>query len=92
MISELPNPVYFAAACRTMTEDDVGEKIPHGPDPQAYLEGLRKLADAGFDHLSIVPVGDDLDGFMKFWTDEIAPDVAGWAPGPREGTASPSVR
>jgi G6PDH family F420-dependent oxidoreductase len=75
--AELPNPVNFDAACKTVTKQDVGRSIPHGPDPEPYLKAIQSYADAGFDHLSIVPVGDDLPGFMKFWTDEVAPLAAG---------------
>lgn len=75
VMSELPNPVNFAAACQTVTEQDVGESIPHGPDPEQYIKALRSYMDAGFDHISVVPVGDDLQGLLKMWSDEIEPAV-----------------
>jgi G6PDH family F420-dependent oxidoreductase len=76
VMAELPNPVNFGAACKSVTPELVGESIPHGPDPEAYLKAISTFVDAGFDHISIVPVGDDLAGFLKFWTDEIAPVAA----------------
>lgn len=88
-MAELPNPVNLDAACKTVRPEDVGAAVPHGLDPQPYLEALGKFADAGFDHLSIVPVGDDLDGFLKFWTDEIAPEAGKLSTAPRPESDSP---
>lgn len=75
VMSELPNPVNFAAACNTITEDDVAEVIPHGPHPDLYVKALRDYIDAGFDHISIVPVGDDLEGLLKMWREQVEPAV-----------------
>ncbi len=38
VMSELPNPVNFAAATEPVRPEDVAEQIPHGPDPKAYVE------------------------------------------------------
>lgn len=75
VMAELPNPVNFEAACRTVRPEDVAGAIPHGPDPEPYIEAIRSFRDAGFDHLSIVPVGDDLEGTLRFWEREVAPEV-----------------
>lgn len=73
VMSELPNPVNFAAACETIRPEDVAEQIPHGPDPEAYVEAVRSFTDAGFGHVSIIPVGDDIEGTLRFWRDEVQP-------------------
>jgi hypothetical protein len=46
------------------------------PDPQVHADAVRKFVDAGFDEVCLVQVGDDKEGFMHFWADEVAPRLA----------------
>ncbi len=71
--SELMNPVHFAAATQFMTDEQIGEQIPHGPDPDVYVEAIRQYHDAGFRKLAVVPVGDDIEGTLDFWADQVLP-------------------
>ncbi|HEX2259510.1 MAG TPA: TIGR03557 family F420-dependent LLM class oxidoreductase [Actinomycetota bacterium] len=71
VMAELPNPVNFAAACSAVTPEEVGKMIPHGPDPEPYVAALQSYLDAGLENISIVPAGDDLAGFIEFWTNEV---------------------
>jgi G6PDH family F420-dependent oxidoreductase len=73
VMSELPNPVNFGAACETVRPEDLAGSVPWGPDPAPYVEAVQGYLDAGFSHVSIVPVGDDLDGTIRFWLDEVQP-------------------
>jgi G6PDH family F420-dependent oxidoreductase len=68
---ELPVPAHFEQASEVVTEDMVAEKIPCGPDPQRHAEAIRKYFDAGFDKVYVAQVGDDQDGFFRFWTKEL---------------------
>jgi hypothetical protein len=34
------------------------------------------FVDAGYDEVCVVQVGDDKDGFFRFWTDELATRLA----------------
>ena len=69
--AELPNPVNFDAASATVRPEDLAESIPHGPDPEPYVEAVARFADAGFDRVAFVQVGDDQDGFFRFWESEL---------------------
>src|SRR5205085_3825589 len=40
---ELALPEYFAAAAEGVTEEDVAEAVPHGPDPEPMLEEIRSF-------------------------------------------------
>ena len=71
--SELPNPVNFAAATKTVRPEDVAELIPHGPDPEKYVESFQKFADAGYENIAFVQAGPDQEGFIGFWERELAP-------------------
>jgi len=71
--AELPNPVNFDAAAQTVRPEDLADTIAHGPDVETYVQAVQRMADAGFDRLAFVQVGEDQAGFMRFWTDELQP-------------------
>jgi G6PDH family F420-dependent oxidoreductase len=64
VMAELPNPVNFDAATALVTPEQVGEMVPHGPDPEPYVEAVQEFVDAGFENISFVPIGDDLPAFF----------------------------
>ncbi|WP_068161822.1 TIGR03557 family F420-dependent LLM class oxidoreductase [Rhodococcus phenolicus] len=71
--AELPNPVNFEAASSVVRESDIADSFGYGPDAGRHLEKIRTYADAGFDHLALVNAGPDVDGFFRFYSDELAP-------------------
>ena len=73
--AELPNPAHFADATQFLTDDQIGEQIPHGPDPEAYVTGIQEFIDAGFSKIALVPVGDDLGGTLDFFENEVRPHL-----------------
>lgn len=72
VMSELPNPVNFAAATATVTLDDVQSRFACGPDVARHLQVAQQYVDAGFDHLVMQNAGPDPDGFLDFFTRELA--------------------
>jgi hypothetical protein len=58
-----------------VTPEDLAASLPHGPDPHAYLQSIREYVDAGFTHLYFHQVGDDQEGWFRFWEKELAPNV-----------------
>ena len=44
-----------------------------GPDSARHLEGIRKYADAGFDHVCVHQIGPDQEGFLRFYAREVLP-------------------
>jgi G6PDH family F420-dependent oxidoreductase len=74
VMSELPNPVNFAAATDPLPEEVVAAKFPHGPDPQQYVDTVRAYIDAGFEQISILPIGD-VERTIQFWEQEVEPEV-----------------
>ncbi|GAA0565683.1 TIGR03557 family F420-dependent LLM class oxidoreductase [Paractinoplanes ferrugineus] len=71
VMSELPNPVNFEAAGATVRPEDIRDKFVVGPDPQPYLEAIRKHQEAGFDHIVLMNAGPDVDGFLDFAAKEL---------------------
>ncbi|CAN5275465.1 TIGR03557 family F420-dependent LLM class oxidoreductase [soil metagenome] len=75
VMAELPNPVNFEAATSMVRREDIAEMIACGPDVERHVEQVRTFLDAGFDRLVLIGVGDDQDGFLRFWGDELQPRV-----------------
>ena len=63
---ELPNPAHFEQLAEGVTEDQIAEIIPCGPDPEPILEHLEQYVDAGFDHVYLHQIGPDQEGFLEF--------------------------
>jgi G6PDH family F420-dependent oxidoreductase len=73
---ELPLPRHFEQASENVTEDDLAEKIPCGPDPERVLEQIGKFEEAGFDHVYFHQIGHEQEGFFRFWEKELAPKLS----------------
>ena len=54
----------------------IAEVIVCGPEPQAHLDGIRRFADAGFDHVYVHQVGPEQGGFIDFCAREILGEPA----------------
>ena len=75
LTQELPLPEHFEQATATVTEDEVAETVVCGPDADKHLEQIEKFAEAGYDHVYVHQVGDDQEGFFRFYSEEIFPRV-----------------
>jgi G6PDH family F420-dependent oxidoreductase len=81
VMAELPNPVNFEAATKSITADQVREQFACGPDPKRHLQVAQQFVDAGFDHLVTMNAGPDPDGFMDFFRRELAGPLRALTPG-----------
>jgi coenzyme F420-dependent glucose-6-phosphate dehydrogenase len=70
---ELPLPAHFEEAAELVGEEEIGEKIVCGPDPQRHLEAIEEFAEAGYDHVYLHQVGPDQEGFFSFCERELLP-------------------
>jgi G6PDH family F420-dependent oxidoreductase len=71
--AELPTTAGFQAAGRTVRPEDVREQIACGPDPERHVAAVKKYVQAGFDHIVLLGIGPDQEGFLSFWQRELAP-------------------
>lgn len=57
--AELPGPSAFTAATQFVTEDDVAQNIPCGPDTEQIVTAVAKFWEAGFTDIALVQIGGD---------------------------------
>jgi coenzyme F420-dependent glucose-6-phosphate dehydrogenase len=74
LLSELAIPDYFEAATESVTEDQVGESVVCGPDPEKHIAKIRSVAKAGANHVYVHQVGNDQEGFFRFYEREVLPE------------------
>jgi G6PDH family F420-dependent oxidoreductase len=72
---ELPAPRDFEESAANVSVEDVAESTPAGPDPEPYLELIRKYEDAGFTHVYIHQIGDNQQEFAEFAARELMPQL-----------------
>jgi hypothetical protein len=36
---------------------------------------ITRYVDAGYEHVAVVDVGEDAEGFLRFWTEEVRPKL-----------------
>lgn len=70
---EIKTTDLFAALTGNVTEDQVAGEILCTPDPERHLARMREFAEAGFDHVMIHNVGEDEEGFFRFYEREVLP-------------------
>jgi G6PDH family F420-dependent oxidoreductase len=70
---DLATPSDFEKAAPMVDQEDVGELVPCGPDPDPYLQAIGEYADAGFTHLYMHQIGDNQDEFADFARRELMP-------------------
>ncbi|MDQ1492722.1 MAG: hypothetical protein QOJ23_5236 [Actinomycetota bacterium] len=75
VMSELATPAAFEAATKTVREEDVAELMPCGPQPELHVEAIRRFEEAGYDHVAVVQAGGDMNGFLRFWEEEVRPKL-----------------
>jgi G6PDH family F420-dependent oxidoreductase len=72
---ELALPSLYEAVAEHVSDDKLKESGSLGPDPDVHIEGIKKFADAGFDHLCIHQIGPDQDAFFEFYKDQVLPKL-----------------
>lgn len=72
---DLRLPADFEAATQPLSEEQVAEHVPCGPDPSEYLRQVREYVEAGFDHVYIHNVGPEQEGFFRFVQQELLPNL-----------------
>ncbi len=77
LAQDLPTPLHFEQAAQVVTRKMIADEVPCGPDPEPVLEAARKAVAAGVDHVYFHQIGDDQEGFVQFWQQELRPALTG---------------
>jgi G6PDH family F420-dependent oxidoreductase len=67
VMAELPDPSSFAAATRTVREDDVAATVPCGPDLDRHVAAVAAYREAGFTDIALVQVGRERQAEFRHW-------------------------
>ncbi len=70
---ELPSPKHFEQLAGMVSEDQIAESVPCGPDPAPVLEQVRTYVEAGFDQVYFHQIGPDQQGFIDWAKRELLP-------------------
>jgi G6PDH family F420-dependent oxidoreductase len=73
----LPTPAHFEQASELVTEQQIAEAIPCGPDLDAHLGKITEYEQAGFDELYVQQVGGDHERMFELYAQEILPRFNG---------------
>ncbi|MGH7929315.1 MAG: TIGR03557 family F420-dependent LLM class oxidoreductase [Candidatus Binatia bacterium] len=71
--TELARPAHFEMATKNANEEEIGEKMPCGSDPEIFLKAINEYADAGFNYISLHQVGPQQEEFIEFCRDSVLP-------------------
>lgn len=77
LAQDLPTWTHFEQAAELVTESVATESVACGPDIGPFVESAQKFIDAGYDHIYFHQIGPDQEGFLRFWTEELQPALAG---------------
>jgi len=67
--ADLPNPDAFAAATKSVTEEEVDEQIACGPDVDRHVEAIVPYIEAGFDEIALVQIGGSAQREFSRWAE-----------------------
>ncbi len=80
--SDLPTPAHYEQVLELVPDEEKTSAVPHGNSPDAFIESFRECIEAGFTHVYVHQIGPRQAEFLRFWNEELRPEV--------ERTAVPS--
>jgi coenzyme F420-dependent glucose-6-phosphate dehydrogenase len=72
---ELAITDHYEAVAELVTEEQIGESVVCGPDPERHLEAIREYDEAGFTHVFVHQIGPDQEGFLRFYAEHVVPKL-----------------
>ena len=72
---DLRTPAHFEQAVEIVTPEMVAADVLCGPDPGPVIAAIDEAVDAGVDHVYLHQIGPDQAGFLRFWSDDLVPEV-----------------
>lgn len=75
MSQEIRTVEHFDQLAKSITREQIAEKILCGPDVEEHVEGMRKFIEAGFDHVYVHQIGPDQEEFLRFYSQRVLPQL-----------------
>lgn len=75
LAQDLRTVAHMEQATSLVTEDQIAESMSIGPDPEPILKSIGEARDAGIEYIYLHQIGDPLDGFIEFWSEELKPEL-----------------
>lgn len=72
-LSDLARPVDFEKLTDPLPDDYIVKGIVCGPDWARHVEAIARFAAAGFTEVYVHQIGNDQEGFFRFYADEVLP-------------------
>ena len=72
---ELPLPKDFEQLVEERDPDELDGTLPLGPDPDEYLQEIKKYDEAGYTHVCFHQIGPDQDAFFEAYREQVLPRV-----------------
>ncbi len=71
-MAELPDTDSFTAASRHVSPEMVAQLVSCGPLAERHLRAIDRYMQAGYDHIILVQIGPNQEGFFEFFERELA--------------------
>lgn len=72
---DLRTPKHIEMATQLVTPEMISESAPCGPDPEPLLQSVDQAIESGIDHVYFHQIGEDQEGFFRFWDKELKPEL-----------------
>lgn len=72
---DLRTPKHIEMATQLVTPEMVSESVPCGPDLEPLLQSVDQAIESGIDHVYFHQIGDEQEGFFRFWDKELKPEL-----------------
>lgn len=67
---------HMEQAVSLVTEELIADSMAIGPDPKPILDSIEEARDAEIEYIYLHQIGDPLDGFIEFWSNELEPNLS----------------
>ena len=75
-MTELRTPQHFEQLSEVVSEEMTAESVALGPDPERHVAAITPYLEGGYDEVYVSQMGDDQEGFFRFWEQELQPRLA----------------
>lgn len=75
LAQDLRTVLHFEQAVALVTPGDIEKDVPCGPEAGPILDAIAEMKVGGVDYVYLHQIGDPLDGFVDFWTEELRPEL-----------------